>query len=92
MIKKECNKPIIDILLILKDSADEPSYVSALEAAGYRLLIREPNIACLKDLTLTLTADSIASRAMEAMEYLPTLLALCKMALTWTTSGGFVKV
>ena len=37
-----CAKPIIDILLVVKNSADEPSYVPALEAAGYRLQIREP--------------------------------------------------
>jgi GrpB-like predicted nucleotidyltransferase (UPF0157 family) len=37
-----CAKPIIVILLVVKDSADEPSYVPALEAAGYRLRIREP--------------------------------------------------
>ncbi len=37
-----CAKPIIDILLVVKNSADEPSYVSALEAVGYRLQIREP--------------------------------------------------
>src|SRR5467141_1095294 len=36
-------KPIIDILLIVSDSADEPSYVPALEAAGYVLRIREPD-------------------------------------------------
>jgi GrpB-like predicted nucleotidyltransferase (UPF0157 family) len=35
-------KPIIDILLVVVDSSDEPSYVPALEAAGYRLRIREP--------------------------------------------------
>jgi GrpB-like predicted nucleotidyltransferase (UPF0157 family) len=35
-------KPIIDILLIVADSADEPSYVPQLEAAGYVLRIREP--------------------------------------------------
>jgi GrpB-like predicted nucleotidyltransferase (UPF0157 family) len=34
-------KPIIDILLLVADTADEPSYVPALEAAGYRLRIRE---------------------------------------------------
>lgn len=27
-----CAKPIIDMLLVVKDSADEPSYVPALEA------------------------------------------------------------
>jgi GrpB-like predicted nucleotidyltransferase (UPF0157 family) len=36
-------KPIIDILLAVADSADEPSYVPALEAAGFVLRIREPN-------------------------------------------------
>ncbi|MDB5075865.1 MAG: GrpB family protein [Chloroflexi bacterium] len=36
-------KPIIDILLVVADSADEPSYVPALEGAGYVLRIREPD-------------------------------------------------
>ena len=36
-------KPIIDILLIVADSGVEPSYVPALEAAGYVLRIREPD-------------------------------------------------
>ena len=36
-------KPIIDILLVVADSADETSYVPALEAAGYVLRIREPD-------------------------------------------------
>jgi len=36
-------KPIIDILLVVADSADELSYVPALEAAGYVLRIREPD-------------------------------------------------
>ena len=35
-------KPIIDILLVVPDSSDEPAYVPDLEAAGYRLVIREP--------------------------------------------------
>lgn len=35
-------KPVIDIVLAVADSADEPAYVPALEAAGYRLRIREP--------------------------------------------------
>ena len=38
-----CAKPIIDILLVVKDSADESSYVPALAAAGYVLQIREPD-------------------------------------------------
>jgi len=36
-------KPIIDILLVVPDSADEPSYRPALESAGYVLRIREPD-------------------------------------------------
>jgi GrpB-like predicted nucleotidyltransferase (UPF0157 family) len=36
-------KPIIDMLLVVPDSADEPRYVPALSAAGYRLTIREPD-------------------------------------------------
>ncbi len=35
-------KPCIDIVLVVPDSADEPAYVPALEAAGYVLTIREP--------------------------------------------------
>src|SRR5579864_7658699 len=36
-------KPIIDILLVVGDSATEDTYVPALEAAGYVLRIRESN-------------------------------------------------
>lgn len=36
-------KPRIDMLLVVADSADEPTYVPALEAAGYVLCIREPD-------------------------------------------------
>lgn len=36
-------KPIIDVLLVVADSADEPSYAPALEEAGYVLTIREPD-------------------------------------------------
>ncbi len=35
-------KPIIDILVVVPDSGDEPSYLPALEAAGYELRVREP--------------------------------------------------
>lgn len=35
-------KPIIDILLVVDDAADEPAYLPALEAAGYVLRVREP--------------------------------------------------
>jgi GrpB-like predicted nucleotidyltransferase (UPF0157 family) len=34
-------KPILDMLLVVADSADEDAYVPALEAAGYALRIRE---------------------------------------------------
>ena len=37
-----CAKPIIDILLVVPNSADESTYVPQLEAAGYVLRIREP--------------------------------------------------
>ena len=36
-------KPIIDMLLVVADSADEPAYVPSLEAGGYVLRIREPD-------------------------------------------------
>jgi GrpB-like predicted nucleotidyltransferase (UPF0157 family) len=36
-------KPVIDIVLTVADSTDEPSYVPPLEAAGYLLRIREPH-------------------------------------------------
>lgn len=35
-------KPVIDILLVVADSGDEPSWLPELEAAGYRLRFREP--------------------------------------------------
>ncbi|WP_372668029.1 GrpB family protein [Amycolatopsis kentuckyensis] len=38
-----CAKPCVDILLEVPDSDDEDAYVPALEAAGYRLVIREPD-------------------------------------------------
>lgn len=36
-------KPIVDILLVVPDSSDEPAYVPPLEAAGYTLRVREPD-------------------------------------------------
>src|SRR5262245_16761182 len=36
-------KPKIDILLVVADSANEPAYVPDMQAAGYRLHIREPD-------------------------------------------------
>lgn len=35
-------KPIVDIVLEVPDSGDEPSYVPDMEAAGYRVVICEP--------------------------------------------------
>jgi GrpB-like predicted nucleotidyltransferase (UPF0157 family) len=37
-------KPIVDILLVVEDSGDETSYLPALEAAGYVLRVREPDL------------------------------------------------
>ena len=34
-------KPVIDVLLVVPNSADEPAYTPGLEAAGYLLRIRE---------------------------------------------------
>jgi len=36
-------KPIIDMLVVVPDSGDESSYLSALETAGYQLRVREPD-------------------------------------------------
>jgi GrpB-like predicted nucleotidyltransferase (UPF0157 family) len=36
-------KPVIDLILVVADSADEHAYVPVLEAAGYLLRIREPD-------------------------------------------------
>ena len=38
--KLDLQRPIIDILLVVQSSADENSYVPALEASGYVLRIR----------------------------------------------------
>lgn len=35
-------KAVIDVVLVVADSGDEAAYAAALESAGYRLLIREP--------------------------------------------------
>jgi GrpB-like predicted nucleotidyltransferase (UPF0157 family) len=36
-------KPIIDILLVVQSSADEPTWLPPLERAGYVLRVREPD-------------------------------------------------
>ena len=38
-----CAKPILDLLLLMEDSAAEERYVPALERAGYVLRVREPD-------------------------------------------------
>lgn len=38
-----CAKPIIDMLLVVENAADERGYVQQLEAASYVLRIREPD-------------------------------------------------
>jgi GrpB-like predicted nucleotidyltransferase (UPF0157 family) len=35
-------KPVVDVLLTVKDVSDEPAYVPALEGAGFLLRVREP--------------------------------------------------
>jgi GrpB-like predicted nucleotidyltransferase (UPF0157 family) len=35
-------KPVIDLLLVVPNSADEPAYLPALQAAGFALVLREP--------------------------------------------------
>jgi GrpB-like predicted nucleotidyltransferase (UPF0157 family) len=37
-------KPIVDILIVVADSADEPSYLPCLVTAGYELRVREPDL------------------------------------------------
>jgi GrpB-like predicted nucleotidyltransferase (UPF0157 family) len=36
-------KPVVDVLLLVRNSADEPGYVTRLQDAGYVLRIREPD-------------------------------------------------
>ena len=36
-------KPLIDIVLVVRDSSNEPTYLPALEQRGYFLRIREPD-------------------------------------------------
>jgi GrpB-like predicted nucleotidyltransferase (UPF0157 family) len=36
-------KPVIDMVLVVADSSDEPSYVAALEEEGFVMRIREPD-------------------------------------------------
>ena len=41
-------KPIIDLLVVVEDVADEAAYVPALEAAGFQLRVREPDHRMLR--------------------------------------------
>ena len=63
-------KPIIDILLVVNDPADEASYVTPLEAHGYTLIIREPDWyehRCLKgpDTNINLHVHGVSSPEIE---------------------------
>ncbi len=42
-VPKLSAKPVIDMILAVADSTDEPAYVAPLEACGYVLRIREPD-------------------------------------------------
>ena len=42
-------KPIVDVVLVVSDSADEAGYAPLLEAGGYRLHIREPHLVRASD-------------------------------------------
>lgn len=35
-------KPVVDVLLVVRDAADEAAYLPALERAGFALRVREP--------------------------------------------------
>ena len=65
-------KPIIDIVLGVADSADEPSFVPPLEAVGYELRIREPDWhehRCLKgpDTNVNLHVFTVGSSEIDRM-------------------------
>jgi GrpB-like predicted nucleotidyltransferase (UPF0157 family) len=65
-------KPIIDLLLVVRDSGAEASYVPALEAAGYILRVREPDWSehrCLKgpDTAINLHVFSDGTAEIERM-------------------------
>ena len=47
-------KPIIDVQLSVSDVADEPAYLPRLEAAGYRLRVRERDHRMLRTAALDL--------------------------------------
>jgi len=38
-----CAKPVIDMVLVVRDSSDENAYIAPLQAHGYTLRIREPD-------------------------------------------------
>ncbi len=50
-------KPVVDIVLEVSDSSDEPEYIPELEAAGYALRVREP--AWFEHRMLTNRADGV---------------------------------
>jgi len=64
-----CAKPIIDVLLVVADADDEPAYLPALAAAGYRLVIREPGHRALKgpDTNMNLHVHSSGSAEIDRL-------------------------
>jgi hypothetical protein len=55
-------KPIIDIVIAVTDSSDEPAYVPSLEAAGYVLRIRQKAGALVTSRESSIRAHSNAQR------------------------------
>lgn len=55
-------KPIIDILLVVEDATDEAAFVPALEAAGYRLRIREDEHRMFKGPEVDINLHVFSSR------------------------------
>src|SRR6185312_599211 len=45
-------KPIIDVLLVVEDVEDEPSYVPSLDVAGYSMRVHEPGHRMVRPATL----------------------------------------
>ena len=66
-------KPVIDILLVVPDSADEPAWLPDLEATGYTLVIREPDWyqhRCLKGPDTNLNLHVYSPGCLEIERYL----------------------
>ncbi len=67
-----CAKPIIDMLLVVADSADELSYVLHLETADFTLRVREPEwfehrLFKGSDISINLHVFSVGTSEVERM-------------------------